>query len=158
MLNIEWIALYAVLGGFVGFMAGLLGLGGGGILVPLLASIFIYQGMAVENVVHLALGTALACMIISSTSSIRAHAARGNVVWKVFYAMTPGIMVGAFITTRLASYVNSAFIAVFFALFMAFIAGTMFLNWQPKVSTTPTRLRILFLVGTGLNGGDKLYH
>ncbi len=156
MLNVEWIALYALLGGFVGFMAGLLGVGGGGVLVPLLASIFIYQGMAVDNVVHLALGTALACMIISSTSSIRAHAAKGNVVWKVFYAMTPGIMLGAFITTRLASHANSAYIALFFAFFMAFIAGTMFLNWQPKISTTPTRLHNLFLVGTGIGSVSAL--
>ncbi len=156
MLSIEWIALYVLLGGFVGFMAGLLGVGGGGILVPLLVSIFIYQGMVVDNVVHLALGTALACMIISSTSSIRAHASRGNVVWKAFYAMTPGIMLGAFTTTRIASHMNSAYIALFFAFFMAFIAVTMFFNWQPKASATPTRLRDLFLVGTGIGSVSAL--
>lgn len=156
MPNIEWIALYILLGTFVGFMAGLLGVGGGGILVPLLASIFIYQGMAVDNVVHLALGTALACMILSSTASIRAHASRGNVVWKVFYGMAPGIMLGAFFTTRIAAYVNSVYIALFFAIFMAFIAAMMFLNWQPKASTTPTRLRDLFLVGTGIGSISAL--
>ena len=73
MPNLEWILLYLLLGSFVGFMGGLLGVGGGGILVPLLASIFIYQGIPVNNVVHLALGTALASMIISSLASTRAH-------------------------------------------------------------------------------------
>ncbi len=76
MPDIEWIVLYMALGAIAGFMAGLLGLGGGGILVPLLASIFTMQGMSADNVVHLALGTSLACMIISSTASIRAHAFR----------------------------------------------------------------------------------
>lgn len=155
-MSIEWMAAYILLGSFVGFVAGLLGVGGGGILVPLLASIFIYQGMGVENVVHLALGTALACMIITSTSSIRAHASRGNIVWKAFYAMTPGIMLGAFTTARVASHVDSTYIALFFAFFMAFIAVTMFLNWHPKASATPTKLRNLFLVGTGIGSVSAL--
>lgn len=156
MLSIEWMALYILLGSFVGFMAGLLGVGGGGILVPLLASIFIYQGIAVDNVVHLALGTSLACMIISSTASIRAHASRGNVVRNVFYGMAPGIMLGAFVTTRIAAHINSTYIALFFALFMALIAGMMFLNWQPKVSAAPTKFRDLFLVGTGIGSVSAL--
>ena len=68
MLNIEWILLYLMLGSFVGFMAGVLGVGG--ILVPLLVTIFGYQSTGQKNVVHLALGTSLACMIISSIASI----------------------------------------------------------------------------------------
>jgi uncharacterized protein len=78
MLSIEWMLLYILLGWFVDFMAGLLGVGGGGILVPLLVSIFSYQGVSVDNVVHLALGTSLACMIISSIASMRAHASQGT--------------------------------------------------------------------------------
>jgi uncharacterized membrane protein YfcA len=150
MSGFEWIALYVLLGGFVGFMGGLLGVGGGGILVPLLASIFIYQGLNIDNVVHLALGTALACMIISSTASIRAHASRGNVLWPVFFSMAPGIVFGAFITTHMAAHVNSFYLSVFFAIFMALIGGMMFFNWQPKASTTPIRLRDLVLVGAGI--------
>jgi uncharacterized membrane protein YfcA len=57
MLNLEWVVLYITLGAFVGFMSGLLGVGGGGLLVPLLASIFVYQGMDTDSVVHLALAT-----------------------------------------------------------------------------------------------------
>ena len=72
--GIEWIMLHMLLGGLAGFMAGLLGLGGSGILVPLLTSIFTYQGISVDDIVHLVLGTSLTYMIISSTASIRAHA------------------------------------------------------------------------------------
>lgn len=156
MLSIEWILLYILLGCFVGFMAGLLGVGGGGILVPLLVSIFSYQSIGVNNVIHLALGTSLACMIISSTASIRAHASQGTVVWKVVYGMTPGIIVGSFLTARIAANVNSAYIAIFFALFMALVAVQMFLNWKPKASQKPVKSRGLFLVGTGIGSISAL--
>jgi len=99
MLNIEWVMLYIALGAFVGFMSGLLGVGGGGVLVPLLASIFIYQGIDTDSIVHLALATSLACMIISSASSMRSHASKGTVMWDVVRGMAPGIMMGAFIAT-----------------------------------------------------------
>ncbi len=122
MPSVEWMLLYILLGFFVGFMAGLLGVGGGGILVPLLVSVFSSQGVGADNVVHLALGTTLACTIISSIASIRAHAAQGTVLWKVVYGMAPGIMVGALLITRIAANVNSAYIALFFALFMALVA------------------------------------
>lgn len=156
MLGLEWMVLYILLGSFVGFLAGLLGVGGSGILVPLLVSIFTHQGISNENVMHFALGTALACMVISSSSSIRAHALRGTVEWKVFYGMTPGIMLGAFVTAKIASYINSVYIAVFFAFFMALMAVQMFLNWKPRVSETPARLRDLFFTGTGIGGVSAL--
>lgn len=156
MPGIEWILLYIALGAVVGFMAGLLGLGGGGILVPLLASIFTYQGIGAGNVVHLALGTALTCMIISSTASTRAHAARGTIAWKIVGGMAPGIILGAFLVTQFAANINASYIAVFFALFMALIAGQMFINWQPAPSTKPTTLRGLFTAAIGIGSLSAL--
>ncbi|AEJ01335.1 protein of unknown function DUF81 [Nitrosomonas sp. Is79A3] len=156
MPDIEWILLYIVLGALVGFMAGLLGLGGGGILVPLLTSIFTYQGISGDNAVHLALGTSLACMIISSTASIRAHAYQGAVVWQVVGGMAPGIILGGFLATQAAARVNSACIAIFFALFMAVVAGQMFLNWQPKPSSKPVSFRGLIVAGIGIGSVSAL--
>ena len=57
LLDGSWIMIFLLLGAFVGFMAGLLGVGGGGIMVPVLTTLFLYQGIPAENVVHLALGT-----------------------------------------------------------------------------------------------------
>ncbi|MBK7493065.1 MAG: sulfite exporter TauE/SafE family protein [Nitrosomonas sp.] len=156
MPDIEWILLYLVLGALVGFMAGLLGLGGGGILVPVLTSIFTYQGISVDNAIHLALGTSLACMIISSIASIYAHASRGAVVWQMAGGMAPGIILGAFLSTRIAANVNSAYIAIFFTLFMAFVAGQMFFNWQPKPSSKPATLGGLIAAGTGIGSVSVL--
>ncbi len=156
MPSIEWILLYIVLGVLVGFMAGLLGVGGGGILVPLLASIFTYQGISVDNVIHMALGTSLTCMIISSIASLRAHASRGAVVWQVVGGMAPGIILGAFLATQIAAHVNAAYMALFFALFMALIAGQLFLNWQPKPSQKPMALRGLIVAGAGIGSVSAL--
>lgn len=156
MFGIEWIIIYIFLGSFVGFIAGLLGVGGGGILVPLLVSIFTYQGISSENVLHFALGTSLACMIISSTSSIRAHASRGTVDWKVFYGMTPGIMLGAFITAKVASLIDPVYIAVFFSLFMGVVAIQMFLNWRPKSGHNHVKIYELFITGTGIGAVSSL--
>lgn len=156
MLNLEWVMLYVALGAFVGFMSGLLGVGGGGLLVPLLASIFIYQGIGTESVVHLALATSLACMIISSASSMRSHASKGAVMWDVVRGMVPGIMMGTFIATQVASQINSAYIAMFFALFMALVALQTFLKWQPIPSKKPRTIPGLILAGTGIGSVSAL--
>ncbi|SEF90671.1 Uncharacterized membrane protein YfcA [Nitrosomonas ureae] len=156
MLDIEWILLYLVLGAFVGFVAGLLGLGGGGLLVPLLTYIFTYQGISVDNAVHLALGTSLACMIISSTASIRVHASRGAIEWQVVGGMAPGIIVGTFLVTQAATHVNSVYIAIFFALLMVIVTGQMFLNWQPRPSSKPATFRGLIAAGIGIGSVSAL--
>lgn len=156
MLDLEWILLYLALGGFVGFMGGLLGVGGGGILVPLLASILVYQGIGGDEVIHLSLGTSLMCMIISSIASVRAHASRGAVVWKVVSGMAPGIILGALLSTHVAANLNSAYIALFFALFMALVAVQMFVNWKPKPSLKPVTLRGLLTAGVAIGSVSAL--
>jgi len=156
MLSIEWIFLYIGLGAFVGFMSGLLGVGGGGLLVPMLVSIFIYQGFSADNVVHMALATSLACMIITSVSSMRSHASKNAVMWDVLRGMAPGIIVGAFLATQVASRVNSTYIAIFFALFMALVALQTFLKWQPEPSKKPRTLLGLILAGMGIGSVSAL--
>ncbi|QSX31190.1 sulfite exporter TauE/SafE family protein [Shewanella cyperi] len=156
MLTIEFVLLYLALGGFVGFMAGLLGVGGGGILVPLLAMLFGYQGMAESQVIHLALGTALTCMIITSAASIRAHAARGAVQWPLVGFMAGGILTGAFLMARWSSQINPAFIALFFSLFMAVIALQMFMNWRPRPSQSPASPPGLLLAGLTIGSVSAL--
>jgi uncharacterized protein len=156
MLGIEWILLYIALGGFVGFMGGLLGVGGGGILVPLLASILVYQGIGGDQVVHLSLGTSLMCMIISAIASTRAHASRDAVVWKVVGGMAPGIILGSLLVTQVAANLKSAYIALFFALFMALVAVQMFMNWKPKPNLNPITFRGLLVAGVAIGSVSAL--
>lgn len=156
MMSVEWILLYLMLGAFVGFMAGLLGVGGGGILVPLLVTIFSYQNIGQENIVHLALGTSLACMMISSSSSAYAHKIKGNVVWKMVFGMVPGITIGTLMVTHIAADINATYIALFFAAFMALVAVQMFMNWKPKPSSRPTKLQSLIMAGAGIGSISAL--
>jgi len=155
-MSYEWLLIYLSLGAFVGFMAGLLGVGGGGLLVPLLASIFAYQGWPSQHIVHLALGTSMAAMIVSASSSTRAHAAKNMVLWNAVKGMAPGIIVGAFITTHVAVYFSSYYIAIFFALFMALISVQMFINWSPAPSGRPLTTGSMMSVGTGIGSISAL--
>ncbi|SFI25253.1 sulfite exporter TauE/SafE family protein [Nitrosomonas sp. Nm34] len=156
MLSIEWLLLYAALGVLVGFMAGLLGVSGGGILVPLLAPLFGYQEIGTGHTVHLALGTALTCMIITSAVSTWAHSARGAVEWKIVGGMTLGILVGACAATHIAAKVNMAYMALFFALFMGLVAVQIFIGWQPKPSKKPMKHHTLISVGMSIGAISAL--
>lgn len=118
--------IYLALGGFVGFMAGLLGIGGGGILVPVLTTIFLAQHFPASQVVHLALGTSMACIMVTSFSSLRAHHAKGGVVWKLVWLMAPAVILGTFSASFLAAQLSSKALAWFFSLFMAYVASQIF--------------------------------
>jgi uncharacterized membrane protein YfcA len=150
MLEIEWVLLFLLLGSFVGFMAGLLGIGGGGIMVPVLTSIFLLQGIPLENVVHLALGTSMASIIATSISSLRAHHSKGAVLWEVFKSMAPGIMIGSFLATLFVSHISSFYLALFFSIFMAYVAIQMFLNKKPKATRGLANNTGLLIAGTGI--------
>lgn len=125
MLELQWILSFLSLGGVVGFAAGLLGVGGGGILVPILTSIFLLQGVPVDNVMHLVLGTSMACIIITSISSLRAHHKKDTIIWDIVKKMSFGIIIGAFLSTFIASYISSLYLAIFFMIFMVLMAIKM---------------------------------
>lgn len=133
-MELEWLAAYLVLGAFVGFFAGLLGVGGGGIMVPMLTTLFAAQGFPHEHLVHLALGTSMAAIVMTSIASLRAHHAHGAVRWDIVRGVTPGVLLGTFAGTFIASRVASAPLAIFFGCFMAYVALQMVLNVKPKPS------------------------
>jgi len=148
MLGFESIALYILLGCFVGVAAGLLGIGGGGIIVPSLTTIFLMQGVDSQNVVHMALATSMATIVITSLSSLKAHNKKGGVIWSVVKMMTPGIIIGTFFATFLASILSSLYLAIFFSIFMAYVSIQMFLNKKPKPSRKLVNSKIQFAAGT----------
>ncbi|HEY5789083.1 MAG TPA: sulfite exporter TauE/SafE family protein [Gammaproteobacteria bacterium] len=152
----EWIAVFLLLGAFVGIMAGLLGIGGGGIMVPIMASVFLRNGVPADNVVHLALGTSMASMVVTTFSSFRAHHAKGGVLWPVVRAMAPGILLGTFLATFVASHLDSVYLAGFFALFMAYVSAQMFLDKKPKPSRQLAGGVGLFSAGAGIGGVSAL--
>ncbi len=125
-MGFELVVVFLLLGVLVGVMAGLLGIGGGGILVPVFTTIFMYLDFPKDSVVHIALGTSMACIAVTSFSSMRAHHANGAVIWSLAKIMTPGMIVGTFSATFLAAYLSSKALAIFFAIFMAYVSYQMF--------------------------------
>lgn len=149
-MAVEWLLVFLLLGCFAGFMAGLLGIGGGGIMVPLLTSIFLAQGISADHVVHLALGTSMAAIVMTSVSSMRAHHARGGVLWPVVKTMAPGVIIGTFLATFLAAQISSLYLAIFFALFMGYVALNMLRNKKPADGEKHASKAEQVVVGAGI--------
>ncbi|MCK9257332.1 MAG: sulfite exporter TauE/SafE family protein [Sulfurospirillaceae bacterium] len=155
-MEIEWILSFLALGGFVGFMAGLLGIGGGGIMVPILTAIFVAKGVGTEHVVHLALGTSMAAIVFTSFSSMRAHHKKGAVLWSVAKFMAAGTIIGTFLGTFLASIMQTKHLALFFAIFMAYAAYQMATDKKPKQGRTLMPKPALFGGGIGVGAISAL--
>lgn len=132
MIELHWLMAYLALGVVVGFCAGLFGIGGGGIMVPILTSLFLLQDLPAEFTVHMALATSMAAIVVTSIASLRAHHAYDAVMWPVVTRITPGILAGTFAATFIASRLSSKALAVFFASFMAYVALQMLLNLRHK--------------------------
>lgn len=126
---------YLVLGLVAGFLAGLLGIGGGMIMVPVLLSIFRNQapeaGFPAEHLMHMALATSMATIPFTSASSVRAHHSRGGVDWKIVKGMLPGLAVGAIVAALVAGLVPGRPLAMFFVAFIFYAATSMFLDIKP---------------------------
>jgi uncharacterized membrane protein YfcA len=129
----EWLA-YLGIGAAVGFAAGLLGIGGGVVMVPLLVLVFTAHGISAELVLHLALGTALAAMIFTSVSSMHAHSAHGGVDWKIARAMAPGMLVGSFAAALVAGMIPTRPLAMAFTAFVFYAATSILLDLKPATT------------------------
>ncbi|MCX9155955.1 sulfite exporter TauE/SafE family protein [Niveibacterium sp. 24ML] len=145
-----WWFAYGTLGLVSGFMAGLLGVGGGAIMVPVLAMVFTASGVPHEHVLHLALGTSMATIIFTAVSSLRTHHAHGAVMWDVVRAFAPGIVAGTLIGTVIAAHVSTRGLAVFFACFISLIAIQMAFNLKPAGSRPLPGALGLAGVGSGI--------
>jgi uncharacterized protein len=142
-----WFAAYLALGAFVGFLAGLLGIGGGMIMVPFLLILFQAQGFPFETKMQVILATSMATIIFTSISSVRAHHAKKAVNWNVVWAMSPGILLGALVGTRVVSMLSTQFLAIFFTCFLFYTGTQMLMNFKPKASRTLPGRAGLFVAG-----------
>ncbi len=124
----ETFVAYLAIGAFAGMVAGLLGVGGGLVIVPALALLFARAGMAPALIMHLAIGTSLATIAVTSLSSLWAHARRGAVRWDVVLALAPGIVLGALAGAAAAARLPSAGLRVAFGLFELAVALQMALE------------------------------
>ena len=152
----EFWLFYLLTGIVAGFLAGLLGVGGGLVIVPVLTFIFTAQHFPASHILHLALGTSLASILFTSVSSLRAHHAHGAVNWQLVRGVTPGILAGTFLGTVLAAQLSSNFLKGFFVMFVYYVATQMLLNIKPKPTRQLPGWGGLFGAGSIIGGVSSL--
>jgi len=153
----EWWPVYLAIGAAVGFLAGLLGIGGGAIMVPLLAWAYAAQGMPAERIVHLALGTSMATIFFTSASSMRAHHRHGAVDWAIVRAIAPGILAGAFGAAMVAGALPTRPLAMIFTVLVYGAATQIFFDLTPKTARALPGAAGLFGAGTAIGAASSLF-
>lgn len=126
--------LYLVFGAIVGIFAGLLGVGGGTVLVPILDFTLDMANIATSVAHHMALATSMASIIFTSVSSARSHNKRGTVLWNIVKIMTPGIIAGTFLGSFVVSEIPTRPLKLIFAGFLFYVAAQMIMDFKPKAS------------------------
>jgi uncharacterized membrane protein YfcA len=131
---VEWWLGYVAIGAAVGFFAGMLGIGGGAIMVPLLVILFDAQGLPKSHILHLAVGTGMATILFTSVASVRAHASRGAIRWDIARNITPGILLGGLVGSWIASFIPPLVFAALFTAVITIAATNMLIDRKPKPS------------------------
>lgn len=151
------------MGAVAGVLAGLLGIGGGIIIVPVLALVLSGQGVSLNVVMHVSIATSLATIVTTSLSSIRAHQKRKAIQWAAFRRITPGILVGALLGALVAEAMAGNTLRIVFACFMLLVALQMALSKQPpqhrQLPGKPGMALVGLVIGTiaslmGVGGGS----
>ncbi|RLA42589.1 MAG: sulfite exporter TauE/SafE family protein [Gammaproteobacteria bacterium] len=141
--------LYLLAGSLAGLIGGLFGLGGGAVVVPVLIYCFKLGGVNEEVLTHLAIGTSLATIVVTSLSSIYTHHRKAAVLWPVTLWMVPGIGLGVVAGSVFATELSGSTLQNLFGAFLIFVAFQMALGGSPK----PHRELPGRLVGTGNGAG-----
>jgi uncharacterized membrane protein YfcA len=133
--DISLILALALLGLVTGFLAGLLGIGGGMIMVPFVTALLSARGVAAPLAIKMAIATSMATIVFTSISSVRAHHKRGAVRWDIVKGLAPGIVLGAALASLgVFALLKGSSLALLFALFVGFSATQMFLDKKPAPS------------------------
>ena len=124
------------IGAFAGFIAGLFGVGGGLIIVPILYTVFVAQGYDPSYIMHMALGTSLATIIVTSISSIMAHHKKGAVIWQVVKNLAPGLAIGSFLGAGVADILPHQVLQLMIACFAFWVALKMIQSKKVEVDSS----------------------
>lgn len=139
--------IYCCIGVIAGLLAGLLGIGGGLVIVPMLVYVLGSQGVAPEILMHMALATSMASIMFTSVSSFMAHHRRGAVQWLVVRRIVIGILCGSFLGSCIAASMSTEFLKIFFGVFLYIVASQMLLNKKPQPSRELPKTAGMFAAG-----------
>lgn len=121
-----------LLGIVTGLLAGLFGIGGGLVIVPVLVFLFAAKGFSAELVMLMAVATSLATIILTAIAAVIAHHRLGTVVWARVYSLTPGIMMGAAVGAVVAKHISAEALRYSLVVFLFYVAVQMAFQMQPK--------------------------
>lgn len=153
--------LYILTGTVSGFLAGLLGIGGGLVIVPALVYALPHAGYGPAVLVQTAIGSSLAVIVFTALSSVRAHHRAGFVEWGVVQTMAPGVCAGALAGAALAGQLPGHALRIIYLLFLLGAATQMLLELRPDGGASPSRTGYVgagFVIGVfsslvGIGGG-----
>ncbi len=161
---LEWLS-FALAGVVAGFAAGLFGIGGGLIIVPILVTVFSWQGMSADIAIHVAIGTSLMTISVTSLSSVRAHHRYGMTEWPLVLRLAPGLVFGSLGGAVIAASLSSSLLQTIFGLFAILMAGRMWLPPPQAISSKLLSKLFMNLFGTltgvisamvGIGGGTMV--
>lgn len=141
---------YLMLGVIAGLVGGLLGLGGGILIVPTLLFLFIWQGMPVDILMHLAVATSLFTIVFTSISSSYAHHKHQAVLWPQVFLLTPGIIIGAVFGAFLADYISSDILRRLFGVFEILVACQIGFSVKPSAQRSLPGRNGMLIAGGGI--------
>ena len=142
--------IYICLGALAGLLAGLLGIGGGLVIVPMLNIAFELQHFPDAHIQHVALGTSMATIIFTSISSMRAHHKRGAINYTAFWRLTPGIITGTYLGSWVASILSTLVLKVLFGVFLYYVATKMLTGKKTESSRELPGMAGTFGAGNGI--------
>ena len=151
--------IYLLIGAMAGFAAGLFGVGGGMIIVPILYIVFTQLNYDPAVIMHLAVGTSLATIIVTSISSVSAHHKRGAVLWDVFANLAPGLALGSFLGAGIADYISGQGLQLLIGFFAVWVAYGMFNGASKPVDLSkhlPSK-KLQLLAGGGIGIASAIF-
>lgn len=146
IMSMYWL-FFPLIGIFAGLGAGMFGIGGGFLIVAALGWVFVAEGVAPAVIMHLALGTSLASIVLTSLSSLLAHHRRGAVLWPVARRLAPAIVIGTLAGSWLAGQMNTVALRVFFGGFALLAAIQIGLDLRPAAKRSLPGIAGMSLAG-----------
>lgn len=149
--------IYLILGALAGTLAGLFGIGGGLVIVPVLIVSFDWQGVSPSVATHLAVGTSLATIIFTSVSSVSGHHHQRAVVWQVVKPLAVGLTFGAIAGVLTAGLLPGLMLRLIIGVFAVFIGLQMVLALTPKATRKLPGNKVLAGVGCGIGWASAIF-